>query len=52
MQTLQEEFSRIEIGRSSQFRNLSLFPLVRRSTPTQPLDYLLLEMGSPRGKCG
>jgi hypothetical protein len=50
MQTLQEEFSRIEIGRSSQFRNLTLFPLVRRSTPTQPLDYLLLEDGIAQGK--
>jgi len=45
MWTLQEEFSRIEIGQSSQFRNLALFPLVRRNTPVRPLDYLLLEDG-------
>jgi len=50
MWTLQEEFSRFEIGRSSQFRNLTLFPLVRRNTPTRPLDYLLLEDGIAQGK--
>jgi hypothetical protein len=50
MRTLQEEFSQIEIGRSSEFRNLTLFPLVRRSAPFQPLDYLLLEDGIAQGK--
>ena len=50
MWTLQEEFSCIEIGRSSQFRNLTLFPLVRRSVPLQELDYLLLEDGIAQGK--
>ena len=50
MWTLQEEFSHFEIGRSSQFRNLTLFPLVRRNTPTGPLDYLLLEDGITQGK--
>jgi hypothetical protein len=50
MRTLQEEFSQIEIGRSSEFRNLILFPLMRRSTPLQPLDYLLLEEGIAQGK--
>ncbi len=50
MRTLQEEFSQIEIGRSSEFRNLILFPLMRRSTPFQPLDYLLLEEGIAQGK--
>ncbi len=50
MWTLQEEFSHFEIGPSSQFRNLTLFPLVRRSTPTRPLDYLLLEDGIAQGK--
>ena len=50
MWTLQEEFSRVEIGQSTQFRNLTLFPLVRRSTPVPPLDYLLLEDGIAQGK--
>src|SRR6266567_6235657 len=50
MWTLREEFSHFEIGPSSQFRNLTLFPLVRRSTPTRPLDYLLLEDGIAQGK--
>lgn len=49
MRTLQEEFSQIEIGRSSEFRNLTLFPLMRRSTAVQPLDYLLLEDGIAQG---
>lgn len=50
MWTLQEEFSHFEIGRSSQFRNLNLFPLVRRNTATRPMDYLLLEDGIAQGK--
>src|SRR5437879_12903170 len=50
MRTLQEEFSRVEIGRSSEFRNLILFPLMRQSAPVQPLDYLLLEDGIAQGK--
>src|SRR6266571_2201899 len=50
MRTLQQEFSGIEIGRSSQFRNLTLFPLIRRSVPIQELDYLLLEDGIAQGK--
>jgi hypothetical protein len=50
MRTLQEEFSQIEIGRSWEFRNLILFPLMRRSAPFQPLDYLLLEDGIAQGK--
>jgi hypothetical protein len=50
MRTLQEEFSAIEIGRSSEFRNLTLFPLMRRSTTDLPLDYLLLEDGIAQGK--
>jgi len=50
MWTLQEEFSHFEIGPSSQFRNLTLFPLMRRSTPTPPLDYLLLEDGIAQRK--
>jgi hypothetical protein len=49
MQTLQEEFSEIEIGRSSEFRNLILFPLMRRSAAVPPLDYLLLEDGIAQG---
>ena len=50
MLTLQEEFSASEIGGPLQFRNLTLFPLVRRNTPPQPPDYLLLEDGIARGK--
>jgi len=50
MWTLQEEFSGIETGPSTQFRNLILFPLVRRNTPARPLDYLLLEDGIAQGK--
>ncbi len=50
MRTLLEEFSEIEIGRSSQFRNLALFPLMRRSAAVLPLDYVLLEDGIAQGK--
>src|SRR6266478_9254280 len=50
MRTLQEEFSEIEVGRSSEFRNLILFPLMRRSAAVLPLDYLLLEDGIAQGK--
>lgn len=50
MWTLQEEFSRIEIGQPSQFRNLTLFPLILRSVPVRELDYLLLEEGVTQGK--
>jgi hypothetical protein len=50
MLTLQEEFSQAEIGQSSQFRNLTLFPLLRRSAPSRQLDYLLLEDGIAQGK--
>jgi len=49
MRTLQEEFSQIEIGRSSEFRNLILFPLIRRSAVVLSLDYLLLEDGLAQG---
>jgi hypothetical protein len=49
MRTLQEEFSQIEIGRSSEFRNLTLFPLIRRSAVVLSLDYLLLEDGLAQG---
>lgn len=49
MRTLQEEFSQIEIGRSSEFRNLILFPLKRRSAAVLSLDYLLLEDGIAQG---
>ena len=50
MWTLQEEFSHIEIGQPSQFRNLTLFPLTRGSIPIRELDYLLLEDGIAQGK--
>lgn len=50
MWTLQEEFSRVEIGRALEFRNLTLFPLLRRSVTPADLDYLLLEDGIAHGK--
>ena len=50
MRTLQQEFSGIEIGRSSEFRNLILFPLMRRSDPVRGMDYILLEDGIAQGK--
>ncbi len=50
MRALHEEFSHIEIGRSSEFRNLTLFPLMRPSVPVPQLDYLLLEDGIVQGK--
>ncbi len=50
MWTLQEEFSRIEIGKSSQFRNLKLFSLIRRDVGGAAFDYLLLEDGIAQGK--
>jgi hypothetical protein len=50
MRTLQEEFSEIEIGRSSAFRNLILFPLMRRRSAVLRLDYLLLEDGIAQGE--
>lgn len=50
MQTLKEEFARMEIGPSAQFRNLSLFPLMSPNTPFRPLDYLLLEDGIAQGQ--
>lgn len=50
MRTLQEEFSHIEIGGSSEFRNLALFPLLRPSIPAPAMDYLLLEDGIAQGK--
>lgn len=50
MRTLQEEFSHIEVGRSSEFRNLTLFALMRRGEPFPEMDYLLLEDGIAQGK--
>jgi len=50
MWTLQEEFSRIEIGQSARLRNLTLFPLVRKRIPVQHPDYLLLDDGIAQGK--
>ena len=49
MRTLQEEFSNFNIGKASQFRNLTLFPLLRRN-PQAAVDYLLLEDGIAQGK--
>jgi hypothetical protein len=50
MWTLQEELSRIEVGKSSQFRNLKLFSLIRQDVSRAALDYLLLEDGIAQGK--
>src|SRR5215469_12966301 len=49
VRTLQEEFSNINAGKASQFRNLTLLPLVRHN-PETALDYLLLEDGIAQGK--
>lgn len=50
MWTLQEELSRVEIGRGTKFRNLTLFPLARRNVTPVELDYLILEDGIALGK--
>jgi hypothetical protein len=52
MLSLQEELSDIEISQPSQFRNLTLFSLVRLrpSVTTGDLDYMLLEDGIAQGK--
>ena len=42
MISLQEEFSRVEIAQPTHFRNLTLFPLLRRETALSHPDYLLL----------
>ena len=49
MQTLQQEFCGVEIGSSSAFRNLVLFPLFRPHVAFPPVDYLLLEDGIAQG---
>jgi hypothetical protein len=49
MLTLQEEFARVEIGQASQFRNLTLFPLLRRKHPQPAGDYLLLDDAIAQG---
>jgi hypothetical protein len=49
VKTLQEEFSNINIGEACRFRNLTLFPFLRRN-PQTALDYLLLEDGIAQGK--
>jgi hypothetical protein len=50
MWTLEEEISRVEIGKSAKHRNLTLFPLARKIIPARQLDYLLLEDGIAQGK--
>ena len=50
MWPLREELSKVEIGRSSQFRNLTFFPLVSKRAPIRHPDYLLLEDGIAQGK--
>ena len=50
MRTLKEEFSRFRIGQSSQFRNLTLFPLFSRNAPFEDPDYMLLEDAVAQGK--
>jgi hypothetical protein len=49
MWTLKEEFSRIEIGDPSRFRDLTVFPLFPLNIPVRELDYLLLEDGIAQG---
>jgi hypothetical protein len=43
MNTLQEEFSRLDAGEPIHFRNLTLLPLLRREPSAPEPDYLLLE---------
>jgi hypothetical protein len=50
MLAIKEELSRIETGVSSQFRNLTVFPLLFGSAPAGKLDYMLLEDGIAQGK--
>jgi hypothetical protein len=52
MLSLQEELSYVEIGQPSQFRNLTLFSLVRLrpSVTAGDLDYMLLEDSIAQGK--
>jgi len=52
MLSLQEELSDIEIGQPSQFRNLTLFSLLRLrpNVTSGDLDYMLLEDGIAQGK--
>jgi len=44
MLSLRDELSRLDVGKSLSFRNLTLFPLFRRA-PLPPRDYILLEDG-------
>ena len=46
---LREEFSGIDIGRPTHFRNLSVFPLVRPMPIGEKPDYLLLEDAISQG---
>jgi hypothetical protein len=50
MWSLQDEFSSIEIKQAKQFRNLTLFVLMRQNIAVRDLDYLLLEDGLAQGK--
>jgi len=50
MWTLRDEFSNVEIGSSSHFRNLTLFPLIRHNGAIREPDYLLLEDAISQGK--
>jgi hypothetical protein len=45
MISVREEFARLQIAPPQYCRNLTLFPLLRRTTPLPPRDYILLEEG-------
>jgi hypothetical protein len=50
MLTIKEELSKVEMGCSSEFLNLTVFPLLARNAPTAKPDYMLLEDGIAEGK--
>src|SRR5262245_6149610 len=50
MLTIKEEFSKIEMGRFSEFRDLKVFPLLARNDATDTPGYMLLEDGIAQGK--
>jgi hypothetical protein len=49
MISLNEEFSKVELGEPAHFRNLTLFPLLRQNPAVLKPDYLLLEEAIERG---
>lgn len=50
MQSLQEEFAAVEILEASRYKNLTVFPLLRRTPSIEEPDYVLLEDAINQGK--